>query len=131
MNDKEYDELKKILPIEMQEHFEKNRGIFDRNTAKLEELKSDLPNVVGSQEAKAITNYIVDLTKEQYRIADTLMDHSELSYIASFILRKKLDEIEKTLGDHGIMIDHLVGYDGILKWIDNYIKHSSEDKKIE
>lgn len=132
MNDKEFDDLKKkLLPIELQEHFAKNRKVIDNNTAQFEDFENELSNLKGTAEAKAVMGYILDFAKEQYRSLNMLLDHNEMLYLSSIFLRQKIDRIENSLSQQGIKIDDLLKYDDALRWVDDYIKHSNEDKPIE
>ena len=131
LNDKEFDELRKqLLPIDLQEHFDKNRKVFDDNTAKFEEFESELSDLKGTEEGKAILGYVTDFAKEQYRIANSVLDHNEMLYLACLFLRKKIEKIETSLAQNGIKIDELLKYNDALRFIDDYIKHSSEDREL-
>ena len=80
---------------------------------------------------KAFMMYVLDFAKEQYRVSNVLMDQNEMSFVASFALRQQIKKIEKTLGEHGITIEKLLGYDDVFKWADDYIKRSWGDKESE
>ncbi|HSB57738.1 MAG TPA: hypothetical protein VLD38_08020 [Nitrosopumilaceae archaeon] len=131
MNEKEFDELKKeLLPKELQEHFAKNKQVIDNNVAKFEELENGLSNLEATEEGKAIIGFMLDFAKEQLRSSNIALEHNEMLYVASYFLKQKIDKIENSSGNQGIKIDGLLKYDNALKFIDDYIKRSSEDREI-
>lgn len=132
MNDKSFDELRdELLPKEIQDHFKLNRGVFDRNTARIEDLenatKEEMKN--GTLE-KAFMMYVLDFAKEQYRVSNVLMVQNEMSFVGSYILRKKLDQVENTLDKHGIKIEKIERLEKGLRFVDDYINHHPDGDKV-
>ncbi len=130
MNDKESEEIiKTYLPVALQEYFAKNRKVFDNNMEKFEETENELSKTEVTDEQKAIIQYIINLAKEQYRSMSDQLENNEMLYTFSFILRKKIEDLTETLEKQGIKLDGLLRYEKGLKYVDDYIKHSSENKE--
>lgn len=131
MNDEEFTKIKKeTLPLDLQEHFAKNRDVFDRNIEKFETVMEAVQKSEMHSEMKVTVDYLLDSLLNSQRTASVLFDHNEMTYFFCFLLRKQIDHIERTLNDHGIIIDRISGYELGLRFVDEYIKHSSGDKEI-
>jgi hypothetical protein len=128
LTDKEFDDLKKeIMPIELQEHFAKNRQVFQNNINKFEGLTKQLSSIKATDEQKAILALILDLGQSLYGTANVLLEHNEMSFFSAFILRQELDRLRSTLNQQGIEIDDIAQYKDGLRFVDDYIKHASKD----
>ena len=68
--------------------------------------------------------------KEQYRVSNVLMDQNEMSFVGSYILRKKLDQVENTLDKHGIKIEKIERLEKGLRFVDDYINHHPDGDKV-
>lgn len=132
MNDKEFEDLKdRLLPIELREEFEKNREICNKNAIQIENFAQDLKKIEGVKVEKVILGYILEWADSQIRSLNIAINHREMLYLTNMILRQRIEKIENTLHDKGIEVENLLKYNDALRFIDNYIKHSSEDKSLE
>lgn len=131
MNDKEFDELKKkVLPLPLQDHFAQNREVFQNNIKKFENLTKQLSSTNATAEQKAMLSFILDLGQSLYGSADVLLEHNEIAYFGLFTLREEIDNMKTALKKRGIQIDNLLKYESGLKFVDDYIKHSSQEFKL-
>jgi len=132
LNDKEFDDLKKkIMPIELQEHFAKNRKVFQNNIKKFEDMTKEISSTNGRIEDKAILAFMLDLGQSLYGSAEVLLEHNEMSFLSAFILRQELDRLRSTMNQQGIEIDDFAQYKEGLRFVDDYIKHSGRETEDE
>lgn len=128
LKDEEFDDLKKkTLPIELQDHFAKNREVFQNNITKFENLTKQLGSINTNAENKAILAFILDLGQSLYGATDVLLEHNEIAYFGLFLLREEIDRIRNTLNQQGIDIDDISQYKDGLRFVDDYIKHASRE----
>ena len=131
MNSKSFDELKReVLPLDLQDHFVKNREIFNRNIEKYENLMNAIQKSNISLEQKAIFDLILDSLQNSQRTESVLLDHNEMAYFSCFLLRNQIEHIDNTFKNHGIIIERLTGYEKGLRFVDDYIKHHSDGNEI-
>jgi len=117
---KQIEELKKKhFSDGLRKYFEENHKLMQENILIFKDLKS--PDGSSVEDTSLLMMFSI-MGEKIWTTLDTISDGVEGAHLMNIILRKRIENLENKIKQHGIKLDDISSDEG-LEWINNYFKH--------
>ena len=112
-----------LLPESFKHHFDESKTSLIKNKKIIESMQASIYSTDGE---KALLKIIKILANKIYDDTYSITRELEALFVYHCITQKKIGGLITELKRHDIKINDLTQFEEGLRWVDDYIKHSSE-----